>query len=55
MTQKTIADNQVMHKGKCTGHCTYKISINGKMLICEDCGRVKAIRESSDAKWEMLF
>ena len=45
------------NKGACTdrgGHCCYKISINGKMLICDKCSRVKAVRESGETKWEFL-
>jgi Fe2+ or Zn2+ uptake regulation protein len=55
MTQMKLNENGVIQSGECESHHLYKISINGKMLICERCGRVKAIRADGNSNWEMLF
>ena len=38
------------------GHCVYKINTeSGKELMCVSCGRVKAVRDSRETPWEVLY
>lgn len=39
---------------RCTNGCNYKISTTGDLVVCEVCGRVKAIRELGGNPWKIL-
>ena len=44
-------------KGACTDHdnyCSYKITTNGLGLMCDKCGRFKAVRKDSSSPWDLL-
>jgi hypothetical protein len=51
MTSKSTI--QVMHTGECTDHHCYKVGITGTLILCEFCGRVKAIKEKDE--WKMMY
>ena len=47
-----IKNLRVVCMPRCSGGCNYKMSKEEKdLLICEDCGRVKALREGS---WKII-
>lgn len=44
-------------RGACTdrgGYCSYKVSINGLALVCDKCGRHKAVRKDGNSPWDLL-
>jgi hypothetical protein len=43
----------VMHKGVCEGHHDYKMGLSGQLILCEHCGRIKAVKEGEG--WKMMY
>ena len=44
---------KVMNRGECPGKHCYKVGIRGDMILCERCGRIKALKDGEE--WKMLF
>jgi hypothetical protein len=39
---------------ECKGHCYYKIGLKADVILCDRCGRIRAIR-NADGNWENLY
>lgn len=40
-------------KRECSDHHCYKVSVDGKMILCAKCGRIKCVKEGEE--WKVLY
>ena len=40
-------------KKECQDHHCYKVSLNGQLIVCAKCGRIKGVRDGES--WKVLY